>query len=262
LAAEEKHSREVVGDGFLIVHQDKSVEIGWGLHPALWRLGFGTEIGGALLALAVEKLKAKSVWCKIMKPNVASELKPWAWWSFDDQDAKDRTGRFPITQITGGAKVEDGKLVLDGISGEMLCKTGKEPPFAYETPARPENPPANWLTFHLAHPGPGTAMPGEPAPHKGAEIARGTGQQDFRHQPIPSIGWEAADHPAARDGLKAMLTLVVGDQDKINPVANFSCARDYIAARMPVGRPIHYLADAGSSGLVMIDRSGRGGGCG
>ncbi len=72
LAAEEKHSREVVGDGFLIVHQDKSVEIGWGLHPALWRLGFGTEIGGALLALAVEKLKAKSVWCKIMKPNVAS----------------------------------------------------------------------------------------------------------------------------------------------------------------------------------------------
>ena len=72
LAAEERHSREVVGDGFLIVHQDKSVEIGWGLHPALWRVGFGTEIGRALLGLAVERLKAKSVWCKVMKPNVAS----------------------------------------------------------------------------------------------------------------------------------------------------------------------------------------------
>ena len=106
-------------------------------------------------ALSAEQIAA-------LKPNVASELKPWAWWSFDDQEAKDRTGRFLITQITGAAKVEDGKLVLDGISGEVLCKTGKEPPFAYQTPARPENPPTNWLTFHLAHPGPGNAMPGDP----------------------------------------------------------------------------------------------------
>ncbi len=72
LAAEERQSHEVVGDGFLIVHQDKSVEMGWGLHPALWRVGFGTEIGRALLGLAVERLKAQSVWCKVMKPNVAS----------------------------------------------------------------------------------------------------------------------------------------------------------------------------------------------
>ena len=97
-----------------------------------------------------------------LKPNVASEPKPWAWWSFDDSEAKDRTGRFPITQLTGGAKVEDGRLVLDGVSGEMLCKTGRPLTFAYETPARPEHPPADWLTFHLAHPGPGNAMPGDP----------------------------------------------------------------------------------------------------
>ena len=97
-----------------------------------------------------------------LKPNLASELNPWAWWSFEDKEVKDRTGRFLISQITGGAKVEEGKLVLDGVTGEMLCKTGREIPFAYETPSRPENPPANWLTFHLAHPGPGTAMPGDP----------------------------------------------------------------------------------------------------
>src|SRR4029079_1499153 len=30
------------------------------------------------------------------------------------------------------------------------------------TPTRPATPPANWLTFHLAHHGPGTAMPGDP----------------------------------------------------------------------------------------------------
>ena len=106
-------------------------------------------------ALSAEQIAA-------FKPNVASEAKPWAWWSFDNREAKDRTGRFLVTQITGGAKVEDGRLVLDGLSGEMLCQSGKEFPFACETPARPGKPPDNWLTFHLAHPGPGEAMPGDP----------------------------------------------------------------------------------------------------
>ena len=36
------------------------------------------------------------------------------------------------------------------------------PPYVPETPAWPEDPPANWLTFHLAHPGPGDAYPGDP----------------------------------------------------------------------------------------------------
>ncbi len=72
LAAEERYSSEVVGDGFIIAHHDKSLEIGWGLHPALWRVGFGTEIGRALLGLGFEKLKANRIWCKVMRANVAS----------------------------------------------------------------------------------------------------------------------------------------------------------------------------------------------
>ncbi|MEI6567283.1 MAG: glycoside hydrolase family 32 protein, partial [Verrucomicrobiota bacterium] len=39
---------------------------------------------------------------------------PWAWWTFDDKAAKERTGRFETTRLYGGAKVQDGKLVLDG----------------------------------------------------------------------------------------------------------------------------------------------------
>ncbi len=97
-----------------------------------------------------------------LKPNAASEPTPWAWWTFDDKKAEDQTARFPITQLTGGAKVEDGKLVLDGVRAEFLAKTGKEVPFAYEKPSRPASPPANWLTYHLAHPGPGNGMPGDP----------------------------------------------------------------------------------------------------
>jgi len=49
-----------------------------------------------------------------LKPNEPSELKPWAWWTFDDAVCADRTGRFASSQLAGGAKVEDGRLLLDG----------------------------------------------------------------------------------------------------------------------------------------------------
>lgn len=72
LAAEEKLSGEAIGDGFLILQRPRTVEIGWGLHPAMWRMGLGTEIGAALLGLAFERLKAENVWCKVMGGNKAS----------------------------------------------------------------------------------------------------------------------------------------------------------------------------------------------
>lgn len=72
LAAEEKVSGEAVGDGFLIVQNSSLLEAGWGVHPAMWGMGLGTEIGRALLGLAFERLKAERVWCKVMKPNAAS----------------------------------------------------------------------------------------------------------------------------------------------------------------------------------------------
>ncbi len=106
-------------------------------------------------ALSVEQIAS-------LKPNVESEPKPWAWWSFDETNAKEKTGRFLMTQLTNGAKVENGKLMLDGVTGEMLSKSGKAVPFVAETPTRPKNLPAEWLTFHLAHPGPGVGMPGDP----------------------------------------------------------------------------------------------------
>ena len=51
-------------------------------------------------------------------------------------------------------------------SGEAATpegNAGKKPDtFKFETPAMPANPPASWLTYHLAHPGPGGAFPGDP----------------------------------------------------------------------------------------------------
>jgi [ribosomal protein S5]-alanine N-acetyltransferase len=72
LAAEEKLSGDVVGEGFIIAHANGGHELGWGVHPAMWSMGLGTEIGHALLALGFERLKAKRVWSKVMVANTAS----------------------------------------------------------------------------------------------------------------------------------------------------------------------------------------------
>ncbi len=45
-----------------------------------------------------------------------------------------------------------------------VCAAETETSKVIETPPWPTAPPANWLTYHLVHPGPGTAMPGDPNP--------------------------------------------------------------------------------------------------
>ena len=92
-----------------------------------------------------------------LEPNKESAIKAYAWWTFEKGQETDRMGRFPVNRLAGGARIEAGRLVLRQ-NGYLLASGVFEP----ETPAWPENPPANWLTFHLAHPGPGNAMPGDP----------------------------------------------------------------------------------------------------
>ncbi len=97
-----------------------------------------------------------------LKPNAIVDRKPWAWWNFNKSDSKEETGRFLISQLQGNARIENGMLVLDGMSANFVAKSGRTIPVRIETPTRPAEVPSNWLTFHLAHPGPGTAMPGDP----------------------------------------------------------------------------------------------------
>jgi len=65
-------------------------------------------------ALTAEQIAA-------LKPNVASEIKPWAWWTFDDKEATERCGRFRTVKLAGGATVVDGKLVLDGKNATLFA---------------------------------------------------------------------------------------------------------------------------------------------
>ena len=66
LAAEEKMSGEAIGDGFILLQRPGIAEIGWGVHPAMWAMGIGSEIGRALLGLSFERLDVARVWCKVM----------------------------------------------------------------------------------------------------------------------------------------------------------------------------------------------------
>lgn len=72
LAAEDKARGKAVGDGFIILGRGGLAEIGWGVAPTCWGKGFGTEIGRALVGLAVERVGAARVWAKVMASNTAS----------------------------------------------------------------------------------------------------------------------------------------------------------------------------------------------
>ena len=101
---------------------------------------------------------------KKLEPKKESEIKPYAWWTFEKGKETDRMGRFPVNNLTEGAKIEGGRLVLPTEAAALIAAretlAGFQPGTA--TPAMPANPPANWLTYHLLHPGPGGAMPGDP----------------------------------------------------------------------------------------------------
>jgi beta-fructofuranosidase len=104
-----------------------------------------------------------------LQPNVEGAIKPWAWWSFDDEAATDKTGRFPHTRLVGAAKVGNSRLILDGNSGsfhaasfpELLPTAGSQPKSEPKFEIPEDMPEEMLLNFHLMHPG-GASFPGDP----------------------------------------------------------------------------------------------------
>jgi len=96
-------------------------------------------------------------------PNEPSKIKPYAWWTFDDGDLEDLSGQFTYYSKFGSTwnrlEFNDGKLFINKW-GHIIASRDYTP----ETPRWPKNPPDEWLTYHLAHPGPGIAFPGDPNP--------------------------------------------------------------------------------------------------
>ena len=100
---------------------------------------------------------------KQLQANKASVIKPYAWWDFEGDEVVDRTGRYVFHNLgmwEDKVKINKGKLILKKYDSQLIAARTYVP----EIPEWPENPPESWPTFHLAHPGPGVAFPGDPNP--------------------------------------------------------------------------------------------------
>ena len=72
LCAVDSGNGELIAEGFIWLLGGRAAEIGWGVDPRVWNTGCGTMMGEVLCAMAVERLDAAEVWCKVMSPNLAS----------------------------------------------------------------------------------------------------------------------------------------------------------------------------------------------
>ena len=129
-----------------------------------WGAASGERLRGSIedariydRALGAEEIKG-------LAPKRESAIKPYAWWTFEKGRETDRMGRFAVNTLSGGATIAGGRLVLATPLATLIASTK---PFAgpgrmIEPPAMLAQPPASWLTYHLVHPGPGGAMPGDP----------------------------------------------------------------------------------------------------
>ena len=62
----------------------------------------------------------------VLRPNVASDPTPLAWWDFEAGSVADRMGRFASATLVGDARVVGGRLVL-GATGAHLCAKAEAP---------------------------------------------------------------------------------------------------------------------------------------
>jgi len=127
----------------------------------LSHFGGGGSISGAIEDARIYSEALSPEELKLLQPNKPSRIKPYAWWDFEGDEVLDRTGRYANHNFGEWEDVEinSGKLIFRN-HGLMIAARAYVP----ETPMWPENPPENWPTFHLAHPGPGVAWPGDPNP--------------------------------------------------------------------------------------------------
>ena len=72
LCAVDAGTGELIADGFIWLLGGGAAEVGWGVDPTVWDTGAGTMMGEVLCAMAIERLDATEVWCKVMAPNLAS----------------------------------------------------------------------------------------------------------------------------------------------------------------------------------------------
>jgi sucrose-6-phosphate hydrolase SacC (GH32 family) len=76
---------------------------------------------------------------RALEPNRLTGPRPLGWWSFKGGSPDDQMGAFAPGQLLGGARIEGGRLHLDGVSG---CLMSRKAPAAVRTEQ-------GWPRYHL-----------------------------------------------------------------------------------------------------------------
>jgi hypothetical protein len=95
---------------------------GYGCGVVMGLRHHGADRKDAFFAGAIEEARIYSVALdadalRKLKPDQPSDPKPIAQWTFENDSLADAMGLFPEGKLFGGARVEKGKLVLDGVDG-------------------------------------------------------------------------------------------------------------------------------------------------
>ena len=128
--------------------------------------GPGDYLHGAIEDARIYRRALSSKEIRALSPDQPSDPLPYAWWDFEKSNMQPRRGPFVHINHSPNATVSEGRLVLEDAAVVVASTTKRQADrvVGKETPMWPTNPPADWVTYHLAHPGPGVAEPGDPNP--------------------------------------------------------------------------------------------------
>ena len=121
--------------------------------------GDGACFAGAIDDARIYNVALTGEQVAALKPNEPSEPKPVAWWNFKNGKAEDVMGAFPEARLVGKARIEAGRLVLDGKGSYMVT-----PPTVVIKPRAPAGPVAHapMPTYHFTRPRGNDGAPFDP----------------------------------------------------------------------------------------------------
>jgi hypothetical protein len=77
-------------------------------------VGNADRLNGAIFDARIYDRALSAEQVARLRPGIAGEVKPWAWWTFENDKGLDRMGHFAPLTLADGAKIQNGALVLDG----------------------------------------------------------------------------------------------------------------------------------------------------
>ncbi|MCX6880382.1 MAG: hypothetical protein NTW21_42240 [Verrucomicrobia bacterium] len=102
-------------------------------HP---QAGDGESLKGSIADARIYDRALGAAELQALEPKKESAIKPYACWTFERGRETDRMGRFPVNNLSGGAKIEGGRLILETKNATLIAATH---PVA--DPADPAPPP-------------------------------------------------------------------------------------------------------------------------